>query len=104
VQVTGHQPTTGKRGIMDLYHRTSPGNARNIMREKSMFTKENKGEAYFSTRRDSEYTDGYGTGVVHIRVPDEWEHARLDDEFPNGEQHFAVKLSEIQAKYFVTEE
>lgn len=72
--------------MLDLFHRTTPAAAAAIYASGRMLSKENTGEAFFSTSSGDGQADGYGTAVVHIRVPEEL--AELDDEFPDGEQHY----------------
>lgn len=84
---------------LDLYHRTTPDAAAAILREKRMTSKENDNGLFFSTHRDGENAGGYGSAVVHVRVP---EHlAELDDEFPDGEQHYKVRAQHLQPHHFV---
>lgn len=72
---------------LDLWHRTTPEIAERIHATGAWVSKENTGEVYFSTRPDG-HAAGYGEALVHVRVP---EHlAELDDEFPDGEQHYRV--------------
>lgn len=83
---------------LDLYHRTSPEAAAEISRTKRMTSKENDGSIYFSTSQHGQ-AEGYGGAVVHVRVP---EHlAELDDEFPDGEQHYRVNQRHLQPRHFV---
>ena len=87
---------------LDLYHRTTPEAAEQINKQKSMnIGKENTGETYWSTHKDSDQAEGYGQGVVHIRVPENV--AELDDEFPSGEQHYRVHPRHIKPEHFVEE-
>lgn len=74
-------------GYVDLYHRTSSESAQRIATTGQMLTRENTHDSYFSTHVDGQ-TDGYGDTVVWVRVPEG--HVTLDDEFPNGEQHYRV--------------
>lgn len=87
---------------LDLYHRTTPEAAEEIRQTRSMRSKENTGETYWSTFRGDEpdaQTGGYGHGVVHIRVP---EHlAEIEDEFPSGEEHYRVHPHQLQPHHFV---
>ena len=90
--------------MLDLYHRTTPEAAEAIHREKRMTSKENHGSrkvvpTFFSNRRDGQYSSGYGEGVVHVRVPEHM--ATMDDEFRDGEQHYTVDASRLQAHHFV---
>jgi hypothetical protein len=85
-------------GHLDLYHRTTPEAAQEIYHDKAMRSKENTGETYWSTHRNGEAT-GYGGGLVHIRVP---EHlAEIEDEFPDGEEHYRVRPGHLQPHHFV---
>lgn len=86
--------------LIDLYHRTSPEAAEAVLRQRSMLSKENTGEAYFSTRPDGPAVLGYGEAVIHIRIPARL--ARLDDEFPDGEEHYRVAVSDLTPDRFVT--
>lgn len=78
---------------LDLYHRTSEEAARAIVEARRFLTRENTPEAYVSTHVDGHAT-GYGPAVVHVRV-DEVD-AQLDDEFPDGEQHFRIPLNRAE--------
>lgn len=100
-----------KDQFLDLYHNTSPEAANEIRQKKKMVTKDNTGRAYFTTHSDSEYASGFGPEQIHVRIPKNWtedDHApkyestaQLDDEFPNGEQHYAVKLNRLRPQHFV---
>lgn len=84
--------------FLDLYHRTTPEAAAQIHATGQMHSKETPPRAYFSTQHSGGQADGYGEGVVHVRVP---EHlAELDDEFPNGEQHYAVNVNHLRPEHF----
>lgn len=85
-------------GYVDLYHRTTGEAAERITSSGRMHSRENSDESYFSTRVDGQ-TDGYGATVVWVRVPEEL--AALDDEFPDGEQHYRVPNAQI-GKYLLT--
>jgi 8-oxo-dGTP pyrophosphatase MutT (NUDIX family) len=87
--------------MIDLYHRTTPEAAEAIYRDGHMHSKENTAETFWSTHPGDEHTSGYGSGVVHVRVP---EHiAELDDEFPDGEQHYRVHKDSLAPHHFVRE-
>jgi len=79
--------------MLDLYHRTTPEAARAILAEGRLVTRENRPEAYCSTRVDGQ-GEGYGVAVVHLRISESL--TELDDEFPDGEQHFRVPLDAAQ--------
>lgn len=83
--------------ILRLYHRTSRENAARIAAERKMLSEENTGEAYFSTVENGQ-ASGYGDAVVCIEIPEDL--AEIDDEFPDGEQHYRVKVSAIRPEYF----
>jgi len=80
-------------GMLDLYHRTTPEAARAILVENRFVTRENRPEAYCSTHVDGQ-GEGYGVAVVHLRIRESL--AELEDEFPDGEQHFRVPLDSAQ--------
>lgn len=84
--------------MIDLYHRTTRENAESILRDRQMSSRENTALAYFSTRLDGQAT-GYGQVAVHVRVPVDL--ATLDDEFPDGEQHYAVHVARLKAEHFI---
>ena len=84
--------------MIDLYHRTSPEMAAEIRRTGRWLSKENTQEVYFSNRRDGQ-AEGYGTAVVHVRVPESL--AELEDEFPDGEQHFRVLIGLLRPEHLV---
>ncbi len=84
--------------MLDLYHRTTPEAAGAILATRRMTSAESTAEAYFSNR-ESGHVDGYGVAVVHIRVPEAM--AELDDEFPDGEQHYRVKVALLRPEHFV---
>jgi lipopolysaccharide biosynthesis protein len=84
---------------LTLYHRTNKENADRIHKTGNFTSKENTNETFFSTHRDSEQTKGYGDHVVAVRVHPK--HARLDDEFPNGEQHYAVSNRVLTKRHIV---
>jgi hypothetical protein len=83
---------------LDLYHRTDAKSAAIIHATKKMTSKENTQRAYFSTHEDSDYGKGFGDHVIHVRVPSHM--ADLDDEFPSGEQHYAVKVNKLRPEHF----
>lgn len=83
---------------LDLYHRTSEESANLILATGSMVSRENTAEAYFSTE-PSGHAAGYGDTCLHVRVPDHL--AELEDEFPNGEQHYRVKVSSLAPEHFI---
>lgn len=85
-------------GVLDLYHRTTPEAAAVIYSTGRWQSRENTQEVYFSTRRDGQ-TDGYGDGVVHVRVP--VAIAELEDEFPDGEEHYRVRAVLLRPEHLV---
>lgn len=83
--------------MITLYHRTTKERAEVIMREKRMVSKENTGEAYFSTHINGQAI-GYGEGIVCVCIPESM--AEIDDEFPSGEQHFRVHVDLLMSEHF----
>lgn len=81
-----------------LYHRTSVAAAAAILRDRAMTSKENTAEAFFSTMLDGQAV-GYGPAAVEIRIPETL--AELEDEFPDGEQHFRVHVAQLAPNHFV---
>ncbi|WP_301851093.1 hypothetical protein [Rhodococcus pyridinivorans] len=77
---------------MLLYHRTSKLAADEIIANRSWRSRENTQEVYFSSIPDGQ-TEGYGAVVVCVDVPESV--AELEDEFPDGEQHFRVAVSDL---------
>lgn len=96
----------GAPGTLDLYHHTTPENAAEIRRT-GKFTSPELDEhgrplAFFTTDPgEGSQAGGRGSGVVHIRVPEGM--ARLEDEFPSGEQHYSIPASQIRQEHFVSE-
>ena len=84
--------------MLDLYHRTTPEAAAQILATGRMDSRENTREAYFSTRREG-HAEGYGEGVVHLRIPRYL--AELEDEFPDGEQHYRVMVADLRPEHFI---
>lgn len=90
------QETACPDGWIDLYHRTTPTNRDAIHRSGQPFSKENTDEMYFSTSATSD-VGGYGDAVVAIRVPQDI--AEIDDEFPDGEEHYRVATTDIEVDH-----
>lgn len=67
-------------GLVSLYHRTTPENAREIYKTGKMFGKENDGGLFFSTSKD--YQPDYGSAVVEAKIPAN--KIQLDDVFDNN--------------------
>lgn len=93
---TGRQIPDCPEGWIDLYHRTSKEAAEAITATGTMITKENTPEVYFSTVAEGGHGEGYGEAVIWIRVPED--AVEIDDEFPDGEQHYRVPIKEVNAK------
>lgn len=89
----GRQIPDCPEGWIDLYHRTTPEALEAITASGKMVTKENTPEVFFSTVSEGGQGDGYGGAVVWIRVPED--AVEIDDEFPDGEQHFRVPIKEV---------
>lgn len=89
-------------GYLDLYHRTTPEAADSIVSGGGFTSKENRHDGqpvYFSTHLHGGEGEGYGSAAVHVRIPERL--ADLDDEFPDGEQHYAVPSHEIRPEHIV---
>ena len=96
--------------FIDLYHHTSPKAAEQIKSTHKMTSKESGGRVFFTTHPDSEYASGFGKAQVHVQIPHHWTDdgkaphyentAELDDEFPSGEKHYAVKLNRLRPEHF----
>jgi hypothetical protein len=84
--------------VLDLYHRTTPHAAAAAYARGRMQSRENTGEVYFSTRLDGQAV-GYGSGVVHVRVPGSL--VDLEDEFPDGERHYRIRAGDLAAEHFL---
>jgi hypothetical protein len=80
--------------ILTLHHRTSPDKAATIRQAgfNSKIKTSFGTEVYFSTKPDGEAT-GYGSELVSIEIPEQY--ANLDDEFPDGEQHYWVAAKDL---------
>ena len=80
--------------ILTLHHRTSPDKAATIRQTgfNSKIKTSFGTEVYFSTKPDGEAT-GYGSELVSIEIPEQY--ANLDDEFPDGEQHYWVAAKDL---------
>jgi hypothetical protein len=76
-----------------VYHRT---NADPKEFSSGFKSKENTGEIFVSNKRDGAASD-YGKNVIELRVKKS--DLRLDDEFPNGEEHYAIP-AKLASKYF----
>jgi hypothetical protein len=79
-----------------LYHHTSR-EAAVAIQATGMFTsrevRSGRHEVCFTNRRGG-MAAGFGSSVVLVRIPEDC--ARLDDEFPDGEQHYRVYADEIR--------
>jgi len=74
--------------LLSLYHRTTPEAAKDIFEGGAWRSAENTGEVYASDRIEGQ-AKGYGQDIVHVVIPRAL--AQLDDEFPDGEQHYRFK-------------
>ena len=81
-------------GTINVYHRTTAENAARIEETGQFVSKENTGEAFFSSRREGQAA-GYGDTVVEVRLDPST--VRLDDAFPDGEIHLAADVSSVRA-------
>lgn len=82
-----------------VYHRTTVEGIEGI-RRRGFTSQENTNELFVSTARSGQNV-GYGDRVVILDVPENL--LRLDDEFPDGEQHYALSLAGRDARTFVVE-
>lgn len=87
--------------FLDLYHRTDAESAELVYRQRSMISRENTAETYWSNRVDGQAT-GYGQAVVHIRVPEQVADSRTSSR--NGEQHFRLHVTDLRPEHFVMPE
>ena len=81
---------------LTLYHRTSPEIAAEIYKSGKFDSKIKTSmgtEVYFSTKYGGHASD-YGSAVVAVRIPERY--ANLDDEFPDGEQHYWVAARHLR--------
>lgn len=83
--------------IVRVYHRTTDVGVEAI-RVQGFVSRENTGEVFVSTMRNGQNI-GYGDRVVILDVPEEL--MRLDDEFPGGEQHYAIPTAGHDLREFV---
>lgn len=100
-----------------LYHRTTPENAAAINRSRRFNPGLEKGQrpdaVFFSTNPGDDVGQArdYGDGVVTLNIPDEHFEDQygefqggkgwLDDEFPSGEQHWAIPYQHLRPEWFV---
>lgn len=77
----------GKRLV---FHKTD-ANVDDLL--KGFKSRENTGEAFVSSMASSPNTGGYGRKIVPAYVDES--KLRLDDMFPNGEEHFGVKAKDF---------
>ena len=85
--------------MITLFHRTTPESAAAILTGARPTSRENTDDSYFSTSATGQ-AEGYGEALVIIRVPVSL--IELDDEFPDGEQHYRVPNVVIQ-RYLVAD-
>lgn len=96
-------------GVRHLYHRTTAELAAQIHAQRRFVSAENTQTAFFSTQLDGQ-ARGYGDAVVELHVPAELfdeetgSFARggwLDDEFPDGEEHWSLRVDVIEPTWIV---
>ena len=97
-----------------LYHRTTPENADAINQARRFNPGRGPDAVFFSTNPgdDAGQARGYGDGLVTLNIPDhhfadeygEFQGGQgwLDDEFPSGEQHWAIPHHRLDPEWFVT--
>lgn len=91
---------------MRLYHRTSRVAAEKIVRTRRWESKDSLGYVWFSNRLggvlspESSYdkTSGYGDAIVTIEVSEDDLESdfELNDEFPDGEQHYTTTVKALR--------
>ena len=77
---------------MILFHRTTPEEAERILAGGQWRSREFPARVYFSTSPNGQ-AEGYGVAVLSVDV--DVELCELDDEFPDGEQHYAVPVGHL---------
>lgn len=77
------------KNTITVYHRTN-ANPQDIYK-KGFISKENTNELFVSTKKAGQNI-GYGENVIPIRVNKKL--LRLDDQFPSGEKHYAIKTND----------
>lgn len=85
---------------LTLYHRTTREAAAKILRTGRFESKESPKRAYFSTQFTDSAASSFGDAVVQVYIPAGL--AQLDDEFPSGEQHYAVPV-ELIARHMIAQ-
>jgi len=83
-------------GSITLYHFTDPSTVQKIKDSNSFKTNIETSmgkEVYFSTKKDGQ-AKGYGDSFVTVEIPEEY--TNLDDEFPDGEQHYWVDSDDLK--------
>ena len=84
-------PEDAEAAKLKVFHRTTQEAADAIRR--SGMAHSNEPGFFVSNRRDGQAV-GYGDGVVELNVPEE--RLVLDDEFPDGEQHFRINPNSLK--------
>jgi hypothetical protein len=84
----GQPIETGPDGKLTLYHRTNEPAREEIYKTGKFTSKENTNETFFSDNLESEYGKGFGDHVVAVKIDPKY--VRLNDQFPSGENHYAV--------------
>lgn len=85
----GNPIPVGPDGKITMYHRTNTPEAKEAIYKTGKFkSKENTDETFFSDNLESEYGKGFGDHVVAVKIDPKY--VRLNDQFPNGENHYAV--------------
>lgn len=85
---------------MILYHRTTVEAARAIRDTGAWLSREKDSPVYFSNRPDGQ-AEGYGDTVLAVDVPDNL--PTIDDEFPDGEEHYTIPAGAIRPEYILGE-
>ncbi len=74
--------------MLTLYHRTTVEAAEAILRAGAL-----DGPTACASTRPNGHPTGFGEAIIELRVPED--AAELDDEFPDGEQHYRVPLDSM---------
>lgn len=77
---------------MRLIHRTSPEEAARIVETGEWRSYEHPARVYFSTVSEGQ-GEGYGEAVLVVDLDESV--CELDDEFPDGERHYAVPVQAL---------
>ncbi len=80
--------------LVTVYHRTNTPIEQ--IKKEGFKSLENTGDIFVSNKKIGQ-AEGYGKNIVELKINPKY--LILDDEFPNGEKHFAINKN-IASKYF----